>query len=448
MQCDLDGVLPDGIPEDWSYRRLQDIAAHITKGATPTTYGFAWESVDNKGAVPFMRSECVQDGEFVTLMMGAIPPKAHAMMARSSVLGGDLLMTITGNIGRVCRYPESAPEANINQHIARIRLVKTDLVDPSYAFWALHSPRQQSRLMKDLTGLAYPQISLAQVQEIPLPSPPLPEQRRIAEILDTLDEAIRKTEQVIVKLQQMKQGLLHDLLTRGIDENGELRDPERHPEQFKDSPLGRIPRGWEVQSMESLAIGGIANGVFKEPQRVGTGIPLVNVSDLYEGFGVDLRHCELFDAKPAEKRQFAALCGDLFFTRSSLNLAGIAHCNLLRGHADDAVYECHLMRIRPNPIKVNPAFLALWSQSMFARRFLMSRAKQTTMTTISQPDLAPLPVPLPPLVEQLAIVDRFDVIHIKVNEEQVVISKLRSLKQGLMDDLLTGRVRVKPEEAE
>ena len=53
---------------------------------------------------------------------------------------------------------------------------------------------------------------------------------------------IRHTEQVIAKLQQMKQGLLHDLLTRGIDDNGELRDPVRHPEQFKDSPLGRIPK--------------------------------------------------------------------------------------------------------------------------------------------------------------------------------------------------------------
>ena len=72
--------------------------------------------------------------------------------------------------------------------------------------------------------------------------PLIPEQRRIAEILDTLDEVIRHTEQLIAKLQQMKQGLLHDLLTRGIDDNGELRDPVRHPEQFKDSPLGRIPK--------------------------------------------------------------------------------------------------------------------------------------------------------------------------------------------------------------
>ena len=88
-------------------------------------------------------------------------------------------------------------------------------------------------------------------RKFPWRLPPLPEQRRIAEILDTLDEAIRKTEQVIAKLQQMKQGLLHDLLTRGIDDNGELRDPDRHPEQFKDSPLGRIPREWEVATATS-----------------------------------------------------------------------------------------------------------------------------------------------------------------------------------------------------
>ena len=70
---------------------------------------------------------------------------------------------------------------------------------------------------------------------------------RIAEVLDTLDEAIRRTELVIAKLEQIKQGLLHDLLTRGIDDNGELRDPDRHPEQVKDSPLGRIPRAWQTR---------------------------------------------------------------------------------------------------------------------------------------------------------------------------------------------------------
>ena len=62
-------------------------------------------------------------------------------------------------------------------------------------------------------------------------------------MLDTVDEAIAKTEAVIAKLKQVRAGLLHDLLTRGLDEHGQLRDPIAHPEQFQDSPLGRIPRG-------------------------------------------------------------------------------------------------------------------------------------------------------------------------------------------------------------
>ena len=74
----------------------------------------------------------------------------------------------------------------------------------------------------------------------------LPEQTRIAAMLDTVDEAIAKTEAVIAKLKQVRAGLLHDLLTRGLDENGQLRDPVAHPEQFQDSPLGRIPKEWKV----------------------------------------------------------------------------------------------------------------------------------------------------------------------------------------------------------
>ena len=71
-------------------------------------------------------------------------------------------------------------------------------------------------------------------------------------MLDTVDEAIAKTEAVIAKLKQVRAGLLHDLLTRGLDENGQLRDPIAHPEQFQDSPLGRIPREWTVVSLKAF----------------------------------------------------------------------------------------------------------------------------------------------------------------------------------------------------
>jgi type I restriction enzyme S subunit len=87
----------------------------------------------------------------------------------------------------------------------------------------------------------FPKINREELGEFSAYFPPIEEQRRIADIHDAADDAIRQTERLITKLRQVKTGLLHDLLTRGIDEQERLRDPVAHPEQFKDSPVGRIP---------------------------------------------------------------------------------------------------------------------------------------------------------------------------------------------------------------
>lgn len=104
-----------------------------------------------------------------------------------------------------------------------------------------------------------------QATEVLLPAPS--EQRRITEILDTLDEAIRKTEQIIAKLKQVKQGLLHDLLTRGIDDNGELRDPARTPNSLMTRHWGFFPEhgamvSWPILSRARLGMGCINQRVF------------------------------------------------------------------------------------------------------------------------------------------------------------------------------------------
>ena len=98
-------------------------------------------------------------------------------------------------------------------------------------------------------GTTMKHVTRGDLLPYPVTIPPPTEQSRIAAVLDTVDEAIAKTEAVIAKLKQVRAGLLHDLLTRGLDENGQLRDPIAHPEQFQDSPLGRIPRGWTVASL-------------------------------------------------------------------------------------------------------------------------------------------------------------------------------------------------------
>ena len=105
----------------------------------------------------------------------------------------------------------------------------------------LSSPQEAATVHTGVPGLNRNEFAYLMLVDVPT----LPEQRRIAEILDTADRAIGETEALISKLKHMKTGLMHDLLTRGLDERGQLRDPDAHPEQFKETPLGRIPREWE-----------------------------------------------------------------------------------------------------------------------------------------------------------------------------------------------------------
>jgi type I restriction enzyme S subunit len=111
-------------------------------------------------------------------------------------------------------------------------------INPRYLYHLVFSDAVATQIRRIETGSNYPAINESDVRVLRIPFPPYVEQRRIAEVLDTVEAAIQQSEALIAKLKQMKAGLLHDLLTRGLDEHGRLRDPVAHPEQFKDTPVG------------------------------------------------------------------------------------------------------------------------------------------------------------------------------------------------------------------
>ncbi len=152
---------------------------------------------------------------------------------------GSLLVTTRATIGAIA---VSKHQVCTNQGFKNIVPNETSNVDFYYHLFSIIAPE----LLRLASGSTFPEINQRNFEAIIVPRPSKTEQRRIAEILDTIDEAIQKTESLISKLKAMKQGLLHDLLTRGLDKNGKLRDPKTHPEQFKDSLLGRIPKEWET----------------------------------------------------------------------------------------------------------------------------------------------------------------------------------------------------------
>lgn len=195
------------MPFDWETMPLERVAAFITKGSTPTTYGFEWR---NEGVL-FLRSECVSERGLELSQSMFIAPEAHLILKRSEVRAGDILMTITGNVGRVVRLSEDFGEANINQHIARIRIVDKRVTAP-FVYHFLSQPIVRKYYNLITTGQAYPQISLSQVRATEIPMPTLAEQTAIATVLSDMDAEIVALEAKLTKTRQLKQGMMQNLL--------------------------------------------------------------------------------------------------------------------------------------------------------------------------------------------------------------------------------------------
>jgi type I restriction enzyme S subunit len=196
------------IPDDWELRRLEQVSAFITKGATPTTYGFKWQ----RTGVLFLRSECVSESGLDLAQAMYVSPEAHSVLGRAEVRSGDLLMTITGNVGRVVLLSGTFGVASINQHIARIR-INDDNVSPEYVLHFLSQRQVRQHYNSITTGQAYPQISLKQVRDAVVPLPTFPEQKAIACVLSDMDAEIACLQEKLAKARQLKQGMMQELLT-------------------------------------------------------------------------------------------------------------------------------------------------------------------------------------------------------------------------------------------
>ncbi|MBY0382305.1 MAG: restriction endonuclease subunit S [Xanthobacteraceae bacterium] len=200
-----------GFSGKWTERSLESISAFITKGATPTTYGFNWQS----DGVLFLRSECVSERGLDLSQSMFISPEAHSVLKRGEVCSGDLLITITGNVGRIVRLPDEYGIANINQHIARVRIT-SESADRDYIFHQLSHPRYTKYFNSVVTGQAYPQISLKQVRDTVLPMPSRDEQAAIAAFLSDMDAELVTLEAERDKARAIMHGMMQELLSGRI----------------------------------------------------------------------------------------------------------------------------------------------------------------------------------------------------------------------------------------
>lgn len=307
-------------------------------------------------------------------------------------------------------------------------------VDPTFLAYAVNTDAAAKFKARYGQGSSVIHISARHLQEMEVFVPPLAEQQRVADILDTLDDAVRKTEEIIAKLKQVKQGLLHDLLTRGIDDNGELRDPDRHPEQFQDSALGRIPRRWEVRPVDALC-SDVVDCPHSTPEYVDSGVACVRTADMIPG-EILLEQARRVTPRTYRERvrRLEPRRGDVIYSREGERFGIAAPVE------NEAVcLGQRVMLLRP-AAETDPDFL-LWAMNApsFYRQALLCIGA-TTSPHVNVADVRSLTVATPPFAEQVHIGLILRRHNERTQAESREVAKLDRLKQGLMDDLLTGRV--------
>jgi len=292
-------------------------------------------------------------------------------------------------------------------------------------------------------------IRIQDYLNIPVPLAPQAAQPVIAQILDTLDTAIRETEALIDKLKAVKQGLLHDLLTRGIDANGQLRPPQSEaPQLYKESPLGWIPREWSTCGVLDIApvdrqciLTGPFGAQLGQADFVAEGVPVLRIGNVQSGY-IDWSDVQYVSPVKASKlERFRVMPGDLLFARQGATTGRNA---LADERSDGTLINYHIIRVAVDREKCEPTYLYALFNSDHAKGQVDQEKGRGTREGINSRQIASLEFALPPIAEQKGLVARMSTLNEAVDNESALLAKLRLQKSGLMDDLLTGRVRVTP----
>lgn len=281
-------------------------------------------------------------------------------------------------------------------------------------------------------GSTFAEISKWDLEKVKLPHPKdKSEQHKIARILSTCDAVIEKTQAAIDKYKAIKQGMLQDLFTRGIDPTtGRLRPRyEEAPELYKESKLGWIPGEWEVDTSGKVVkfINGRAYSILEWET---SGIPVIRLQNL-TGTGENYYYSNL---KLPEEQY--CIYGDLLYMWSATFGPYI-------WTGERAIYHYHIWKVECSDKSLQKYF---YYDLLRFTETVLNGASGSTMAHITKEGMDKRLLILPSVPEQKIIADYLTAVDNKLQTEQSYLQKMLMLKKGLMGDLLSGKVKVKTEE--
>ena len=409
------------IPEEWKSSTVRGLASSARNAIVGGPFGSDLVSHDYvEHGVPVIRGQNMSgqwvSGTFV-FVTSAKAKSLEANLARP----GDIVFTQRGTLGQVSLVPGKPFESYLVSQSQMKLSVNREVADPLFFFYVFTSEKQQELISGGTIQTGVPHINLGILRDIPVQLPPLTEQRAIAGALSDVDELIGALDQLIAKKLDLKQAAMQQLLT------GQKRLPGFHGE-------------WEVKRLGEIA--DVKTGPFgsslHESDYVRDGTPIITVEHLGE-FGVTHFNLPLVsDSDRHRLRAYSLEIGDIVFSR-----VGSVDRNALISPGEEGwLFSGRLLRVRTDRKKAFAPFLSYQFHGEAFKGLVRNVAVGQTMACLNTQILKGIAVVLPSLPEQTAIAEVLSDMDAELAALEQRRDKTRALKQGMMQELLTGKTRL------
>jgi type I restriction enzyme S subunit len=410
------------IPEEWEVVKLWDVLKSTKNGLT---YRQA-----KQGKYPITRIETISDGVIDANKLGYLDNLSDEEIREYTLEVGDILFSHINSIKHIAKAAIYLGKPKLLIHGMNLLLLRPnkEKVDPMFLLFYLKYEETRNRF-RSWAKKAVNQASINQseLNAFLIPLLPFAEQQKIASILSNVDEALQKTDEIIQKTRELKKGLMQQLLTKGIGHT-----------KFKQTEIGEIPVSWEVEPLEKVCAT-IVDCPHSTPKFTEGGMLIIRNFNIREG-ELDLKSTYFTTEEEWIKRTKRCIPknGDVLFSRE----APIGEACLAPENTQFSLGQ-RTMSFRPSEKLLNSQYLVYAIYSSLVRRQLQNLEAGVTAHHVNVADIRRLKMPIPKLDEQHKIASILSTIAEKARKERQRKEQLEKLKKGLMQDLLTGRVRVK-----
>jgi len=345
---------------------------------------------------------------------------------RATPVYGDVLFTREAPAGESCLVPEDK-KICMGQRMVLLRPNRKK-VDPLFLSLILATEKCKFDIYRLSIGSTVSRINISDIKKLKVASPPLHEQQKIAQILSTWDQAISATEKLLKNSQEQKKALMQQLLTgkkRLLDENGV-----------------NFSEGWNEYSLGNL--GNTFTGLTgKTKDDFGSGVPYITYMNIFKNSRIDINQVDYVVVKEDEN-QNSVRYGDIFFTTSSETAEEVGMSSVLLEEVERLYLNSFCFGFRLNNFKVLlPQFAAYILRSSNIRKQISILGQGATRYNLSKNQLMKLILKLPTIAEQKKIAEILTLSDQEIETLQKKLDYLKQEKKALMQQLLTGKKRVK-----